>query len=354
MITDAHKRLMTSATAAAFGLLAAVAASQPAQAFDLRLPASEYGKTVLSDKQSLGAAQAVADQKNVFEPMGLLREDDPLRRLTRAVGRLDLLIEDDDGRFMSSCTATIVNDGEAILTANHCIPGTEGHVVEASILLDYYGADSDTIRLNVATEPLVQDRDLDFSLVPLLDPVPRDISPVPIGRADVLPGDRLIMVHHPEALPKKLTEYGCRAAPSLAADTNLRHVCDTLPGSSGAPIFNQNLEVVGTHHSGGRTSDDPTSFNAGTRIVTILATTDLLITPADAVDPRGDQAADTAPKTAADGAAAGTDTAGTDTAGAESTDPSPIDQMIRSEGATTGATTGAATTDTNEAIEGAE
>jgi len=292
MTTDARKYLMASATSAAIGLLFAAAAASSAAAFDFRLPASEYGKVSLASKQSLGnAADVIADQENVFEPMSLLREDDPLRRLTRAVGRLDLLIDDDGEQFMTSCTGTIVNDGAAVLTASHCIPGFDGTVIEASILLDYFDADSDTIRLNVGTEPLANDSGLDFSLVPVLDPVPADLVPVSIARADVLPGERLTMVHHPAGYPKKLTQYGCRAASSLSDDTALRHRCDTLPGSSGAPILNANREVVGTHHTGGMTADDPGSFNSGTRIVTILGMTDLLVTPADATDPRTDETA---------------------------------------------------------------
>ena len=198
-----------------------------------------------------------------------------------------------------------------MLTASHCIPGFDGTVVEASILLDYFDADSDTIRLNVGTEPLANDNGLDFSLVPLLDPVPVDVLPVSIARADVLPGERLTMVHHPAGYPKKLTQYGCRAASSLTDETNLRHRCDTLPGSSGAPILNANREIVGTHHTGGMTADDPGSFNSGTRIVTILGVTELLETPADATDPRADTATTAPADNAAPDAAA---TSGADAA----------------------------------------
>ncbi len=340
MTKDARTAILTTATSAAFGLLVAAAAAQPAQAFDYRLPASEYGKVSLASKQSLGdASDMVAEQDNVFEPMSLLREDDPLRRLTRAVGRLDLLIDDDGEQFMTSCTGTIVNDGAAVLTASHCIPGFDGDVIEASILLDYFDADSDTIRLNVGVEPLANDTGLDFSLVPLLDPVPADVLPVSIARADVLPGERLTMVHHPAGLPKKLTQYGCRATSTLTAETNLRHRCDTLPGSSGAPILNANREIVGTHHTGGMTGDDPGSFNAGTRVVSILAVTDLLETPADAADPRtGD--GDTGVAAAAAAADSNADAADAATASAtaldsliESTDPGTIDAVTQTPGA---------------------
>ncbi len=312
MTNETRKRILTAATSTALGLLVAAAAGSSAWAFDYRLPASEYGKVWLASRQSLGdASDMVAEQDNVFEPMGQLREDDPLRRLTRAVGRLDLLVEDSSGQFTTTCTGTIVNDGKAVLTASHCIPGFDGRVIEASILLDFYDADSDTIRLRLGTEPMANDNGLDFSLVPLLDPVPSDVVPVSISRADVLAGERLTMVHHPAGMAKKLTQYGCRAASTLTAETNLRHRCDTLPGSSGAPILNANREIVGTHHTGGMTGDDPMSFNAGTRIVTILEATDLLETPADAGDRRADQATaggpagtDAPPATAASGAVA--------------------------------------------------
>ena len=322
-------RSTRSALFATVAAAMALAATAPAQAADYRLPASEYGKVSLASKQSLGdAADMVSSQENVFEPMGLLREDDPLRKLTRAVGRLDILVDDNGEEFMTSCTGTIVNDGAAVLTASHCIPGFEGKVVEASLLLDYYDADSDTIRLNVGTEPMAYDTGLDFALVPLLDPVPSDVLPVSIARSDVLPGERLTMVHHPAGLPKKLTQYGCRATSTLSAETNLRHRCDTLPGSSGAPILNANREIVGTHHTGGMTGDDPNSFNSGTRIVTILAATDLLETPADAGDVPGSDTgvavADTdAPATAA-AAAATPDAAATFDSLIEATEPGAV------------------------------
>lgn len=279
MTLTARRKLCPLFASAALGLVLGLTSAAPAAATELRLPASLYGQVSLADKQSLGAAEAVADQENVFEPMSLLREDDPLRRLTRSVGRLDLLVRDTAGEFMTSCTGTIVNGGTAVLTASHCIPGFDGELVEASILLDYFDADSDTIRLKVATEPMVHDTALDFALVPLLEPAPADVVPVAIARAEVLPGERLTMVHHPAGLPKKLTQYGCRATATLSEETKMRHRCDTLPGSSGAPIFNASGAIVGTHHTGGLTGDDPKSFNAGTRIVTILGVTDLLSVP---------------------------------------------------------------------------
>ena len=45
-----------------------------------------------------------------------------------------------------------------------------------------------------------------------------------------------------------------------------KYDCDTLKGSSGAPIFNEDLEIVGTHNL----SRKSLGFNAGTYLKDIV------------------------------------------------------------------------------------
>ena len=257
-------------------LIALVAAAQMAQAADFRLPASDYGKDVLPVHESLGdAAREVVDRQNVFEPVGLLRDDDPIRLLTRAVGRLDLKVEEDGKQFLSTCTATIV-EGNMVLTNYHCIPGFTGRVLEASILLDYYGPDSKTTRIPVETVPVEKDPKLDYSLTRLAGPAPADLVPVPISHDHVQPLERLTLIHHPAGQPKMMTSFRCYAASNQGDGKMLRHRCDTLPGSSGALIFDINRHVVGLHHSGGLSINDPASFNEGSNMADILDESHLL------------------------------------------------------------------------------
>jgi hypothetical protein len=62
-------------------------------------------------------------------------------------------------------------------------------------------------------------------------------------------------VHHPEALPKSLS-LDCRVldvdtpGPLGTPDIRLTHLCDSEGGSSGAPLFNGDGEVIGIHHGG--------------------------------------------------------------------------------------------------------
>ncbi|MCB8837756.1 serine protease [Aurantimonas sp. VKM B-3413] len=273
-----HARAMRLAAS----LIALIAAAQTAEAADFRLPANDYGKVVLPVHESLGdAAREVVDRQNVFEPVGLLRDDDPIRLLTRAVGRLDLKVEEDGKQFLSTCTATIV-EGNMVLTNYHCIPGFTGRVLEASILLDYYGSDSKTTRIPVETMPVEKDPKLDYSLTRLAGLAPADLVPVPISHDHVQPLERLTLIHHPAGQPKMMTSFRCYAAPNQGDGKMLRHRCDTLPGSSGALIFDINRHVVGLHHSGGLSINDPASFNEGSNMGDILDESQLLRTSVDA------------------------------------------------------------------------
>lgn len=259
-----------SLSLAFFAMIATIAAGQSSP---LLFPESEYDKTLPRFTQSVGnSAQVVASRKNVFEPIRQLREDDRLRRGTRAVGMLVFLVEDNTGkRAAGTCTATLVDGGKAILTNHHCIPGNSGTVKKARFLLDFYHADSPIIDLPVATEPTLSDRELDFAIVPLLEPAPADIQPVAFASQLIQPRERLFIVHHPIGMPKMLTQFGCAAHPSMSETTQLRHRCDTLGGSSGAPIFNQSMQIVGIHHRSGLTPNDPSSFNLGSRIIKVAA-----------------------------------------------------------------------------------
>jgi V8-like Glu-specific endopeptidase len=63
--------------------------------------------------------------------------------------------------------------------------------------------------------------------------------------------DRVNIIQHPGGQPMKvvLTQNYVVAATN-AQSTRVQYVADTMNGSSGSPVFNQNWEVVALHHSG--------------------------------------------------------------------------------------------------------
>lgn len=237
-----------------------------------------YGKTVLPLNESLGrAAEIIRKQGNIFEPLSQLRKDDPLRMRARAIGRLDLLVENNGRKALITCTASIVSK-DLLLTNYHCIPGKKGHIVKASLLLDYEKTDgSGTTRLEVDPTSVEGDANLDYSLARLKSPVPADISPLPVVAEDVKPRQQLLMIHHPAGQIKKMSRFRCRAAKSTRAHgPYLRHICESLPGSSGGILFNTATGAVGLHHSGGLDRNNPDSFNKGTLLERLLAASSIL------------------------------------------------------------------------------
>jgi hypothetical protein len=131
-------------------------------------------------------------------------------------------------------------------------------------------------------EVVAKDKALDFALLrvrPLDDRGP--IAAAPIRAASVTAGETLMIIHHPEGHPKRITEQSCAAVdaawPGWSAasdDSDFTHVCDTEGGSSGAPILDAQGRVVGLHHLGFEldpTTCSPTlTKNRGVHIVRIV------------------------------------------------------------------------------------
>ncbi|WP_300434465.1 serine protease [uncultured Mameliella sp.] len=258
--------------------LALSLAAVSAQAQVATFSADDYGKTDLVFLESTGNASAyIAAQDGAFEPIRELPADDPIRRLAQAIGRVDLLEQNDrGGRDLVTCTGAILPGGW-VLTNHHCIPEDGPHrLLAASILTGYLlqGA-KDTQRYTLSIDPADWHSVLDFSLVRMID-LPQDILPLLIEDVTVDPGDPLMVIHHPLGRPQVMTRFRCFALREQDSGPILRHRCDTQPGSSGSILFDRELHPVALHHSGGMTANDDHSFNKSTRLSAILAQSDLL------------------------------------------------------------------------------
>lgn len=94
---------------------------------------------------------------------------------------------------------------------------------------------------------------LDFAILrvrPLPGSGPLVAAPLAAGAPAAGP---VRVVHHPEALPKRLSFRGCGITalehPSPGAPY-VAHTCDTEAGSSGAPLFDSSGAIVGLHYCG--------------------------------------------------------------------------------------------------------
>jgi V8-like Glu-specific endopeptidase len=102
--------------------------------------------------------------------------------------------------------------------------------------------------------------DLDFSLVAVA-PVNREsyeltqfgwsVLIAELGKAQE--GERLNIVHHPQGLPQQISIR--RNFLTSMLDRFMHYVTDTMPGSSGSPVYNEEWEVVALHHASREITD---------------------------------------------------------------------------------------------------
>ena len=71
---------------------------------------------------------------------------------------------------------------------------------------------------------------------------------VSAGQGKVLLGESINIIQHPEGEPKQVALQQNELIDRL--DNFLHYHTDTAPGSSGAPLYNNQWEVLGLHHSG--------------------------------------------------------------------------------------------------------
>jgi hypothetical protein len=150
------------------------------------------------------------------------------------------LREDAVALVAGACTGTWIAAaaGPVVITAGHCAALGARLVVAFNVEAE---PDGDAL----VTEGLVIERsdEPDYALL-RLDRAPAGIAPTPLATA---PGSALAIIQHPRGAPKVIAE-----GPFLAAcDRQIYYVdLDTLVGSSGAGILNEQGGLVGVHTDG--------------------------------------------------------------------------------------------------------
>jgi formylglycine-generating enzyme required for sulfatase activity len=253
-------------------LLLASAGAALAQGLVL-FPANQYGRATLNLPQSTTGMSSVQLQNVLgrnanFERLDTYREQDRFRRIALPVGRLDLLVSGPMGTGVANCTASIIST-RYIITNNHCFPEGQGAVRQASLLMDFYSEDNEASarRFEVRAVPVERNADLDYAIVEVSGNPSSTFGRVALEPRDPEPGESLLIIHHPMGMPKHMTRGGCRAhAPVAVQGTDIRHRCDTLPGSSGSPILSEGSgRMIGLHY-GGSPNPGPTTWNFGKRL----------------------------------------------------------------------------------------
>lgn len=95
------------------------------------------------------------------------------------------------------------------------------------------------------------DKDLDFALLKIeaIDTAEEPRTAVLSGRP-VHRGDPIRIIHHPAAKEKQISSCQVVEDSYTKRPADFTHRCDTEGGSSGAPVFDAEGNVVGLHHHG--------------------------------------------------------------------------------------------------------
>ncbi len=183
-------------------------------------------------------------------------------RAARAVGRIHI------SNGLGFGTGFMVSP-RLMLTNNHVLPDS-ATAVRSSVEFDYQlGVDGRRLRTGefdfAPDELFLTDAGLDFTLVAVKPVNERgqklaDYGWLPLiaNENKVIVGEKLNIIQHPGGERKQLALRENQLQDIL--DDFLHYKTDTAPGSSGAPVFNDQWEVVALHHAGVPKTDDDDNF----------------------------------------------------------------------------------------------
>ncbi|WP_196218218.1 trypsin-like peptidase domain-containing protein [Streptomyces blattellae] len=163
-----------------------------------------------------------------------------------------------------------------LLVTNHHVIGDSG-TAEASTYDFDYQLDGQGLERPVQTRRCKPgglfhtSARLDVTMIELPD-IPDGVRAVPLVAERVFADQRVNIIQHPGGHYKKISMQNNFVV--YADRSVIQYTTSTQPGSSGSPVFNNEFEVVGIHHSGGMlrepNSEKRYLRNAGTTAIAVL------------------------------------------------------------------------------------
>ncbi|MGO7359978.1 serine protease [Rhizobium ruizarguesonis] len=139
-----------------------------------------------------------------------------------------------------------------LLTAYHNLWNGEKRAEAVEVIFDYErsidGADVESSVIAANPETFAGDAADDWALVKL-DKPQLDRPLAPLAAKDSAVGDRVAIIQHPSGMLKQVALH--HNLVTSAGGSRMQYLTDTLPGSSGSPVFDDQWKVVAVHHAGG-------------------------------------------------------------------------------------------------------
>jgi hypothetical protein len=143
---------------------------------------------------------------------------------------------------------------DAVMTNHHVIGGKDAATkFRAEFFFEEDAARKLRVPIPVALDPerfFWTSERLDTTIIGLSMLPPQDVGIIPLS-SGVTAGvnDRVSIIQHPSGGPKQIAVTNNRILNIY--DPYVQYMTDTMPGSSGSPVFLDSWQVVAIHHAGG-------------------------------------------------------------------------------------------------------
>ena len=154
------------------------------------------------------------------------------------------------------CTASLLTS-QYLITAKHCIHHKNDEVIRITFTPNFLLPGNARGWSTVKNDPVEELEGLDIAILELENAAPPSYGIILLSGRPVLTDEELFIIHHPKGIAKTLTRRMCRATPKCeeksppnCGDNDgpdhrdpraFYHYCHTEKGSSGAPIFLDNI-----------------------------------------------------------------------------------------------------------------
>lgn len=188
-------------------------------------------------------------------------------KVSRSICRI--ILRNHSGRVIGYGTGCMVSP-RLLLTNNHVLSSIE-QAIPALAEFNYQSSIGGQMLQSSAYEidPItffITNKYLDYSLVAVKEKLDAATvgdfgwNPLIEEQGKVIVGEYVNIIQHPGGEPKQIALRENQLVDLL--DDFLHYKTDTAPGSSGSPVFNDQWEVVGLHHSGVPKMDDQGNYIA--------------------------------------------------------------------------------------------
>ena len=209
-----------------------------------------------SNAKSLDPVERSLCGVNDMTPM--ISEPVKMQEMGTPIGIYEATIDGSTGY----CTGTLITK-DLFLTAQHCAAKCEDINVTFGFLKE---GRSEKFSCKEIIETGDSSYENDYLIIKLSGSPGVSWGWYDVSEKPVPPNSPLLMIHHPQATPMKVSQKNCVLLEEK--DNFLMHRCDTQPGSSGSAILLPNYEnptetrVVGVHTLGG-CDDTASTSNSG-------------------------------------------------------------------------------------------